>query len=188
MTGVGEFATAAGSVAHATASVSNAFANIAVVTSTGFLNVASEAWKGVDLNGLRVNLERGAVVLDYLGDFRSFVEATSNFTFRFSNCTRADAYTLIESAGISRIFIDVEKSYLDISSGYKKLGLQISLLPSISWLIRWTISRVEFGVWSLFQFPIVDLPCCAALLICVSMLLIQKMVCRWYALSRNQKA
>jgi len=137
MTGVGEFATAAGSVAHATANVFNAFANIAVVTSTGVLNVASEAWKGADLNGLRVNLERGAVVLEYLGDFCSFVEATSNFTFRFSNYTRADAYTLFESGGISRPFIDVEKSYLVISSGYEKLGIQISLLPLASWLIRY---------------------------------------------------
>jgi hypothetical protein len=127
-------------------------------------------------------LEKGAVVLDYLGDFRSFVEATSNFTFRISNDTRAYTYTLIESAGISRPFIDVEKAYLDILSGYEKLGLQISLLPSASWLKRWTISRVEFEpqwanpVWSLFQFPIVDLPCCTALLICVIMLLIQKKV------------
>jgi hypothetical protein len=159
MTGVGEFATAAGSVAHATAHVSNAFANIAVVTSTGVLNVASEAWKGVDLNGLRVDMEKGAVVLDYLGDFRSFVEATSKPTFRFSNYTRADAYKLIESAWISSPFIDVEKSYLYISAGYERLGLQISLLPSASWLIRWTISRVGFEpqwanpVWSLFSVP-----------------------------------
>ena len=43
MTGVGEFALAAGTVANATTSVSNAFANVAVATSTGVLNVAYEA-------------------------------------------------------------------------------------------------------------------------------------------------
>ena len=82
MAGVGEVTTAAGAVATATANVRTAFATVAVATSTGIMNVAGDAWRGVDLMSLNLEMERGAVVVDWLGDFRAFAGSTQNFTLR----------------------------------------------------------------------------------------------------------
>jgi hypothetical protein len=115
MAGVGEVTTAAGTVATATANVTTAFATVAVATSTGIMNVAGDAWHGVDLMSLNLEMEQGAVVVDWLGDFRAFAGSTQSFTLRTSNASRMEIINLVEQASITRPLVEVSKAYLNIS-------------------------------------------------------------------------
>ena len=74
ITGFGAVSHAAGRFAEAGANVTSAFATIAVASSNGAVGVAEEAWHGVDLLDLRVEVEQGAIRLDDPMDFVEFLE------------------------------------------------------------------------------------------------------------------
>ena len=68
LSGVGELSHAAGSVAHAAAKPSTAFANTAAATSSGMRQVICETPSG-DLLDLQVAMETGSKQDDWRGDF-----------------------------------------------------------------------------------------------------------------------
>ena len=125
MAGVGEVTTAAGTVATATGNVTTACATVAVATSTGIMNDAGDAWHGVDLMSLNLEMERGVVVVDWLGDFRAFAESTRSFTIRTSNATRMEIINLVEQASMSRPLAEISKAFLNISAQYERISVQI---------------------------------------------------------------
>ena len=73
ITGFGAVSHAAGQFAAAGANVTSAFATIAVASSNGAVGVAEEAWHGVDLLNLRIEVEQGAIRLDDPSDFVDFL-------------------------------------------------------------------------------------------------------------------
>ena len=102
LSGIGELSHAAGSVAHATANVSTAVTNIAVASSSGTLHASREACSGVDLLDVQVTMESGSLLVDWLGDFRGFVEATSNFTLQTSASLREKLFAVVDKSALHK--------------------------------------------------------------------------------------
>ena len=155
MQGLGSFTTAAGTMATAGANVTQAFASVAVASSDGAINVATEAWEGIDLIDLTVAAEKGELILDDNSAFRDDLDsAAGHVVWHTRGELREQAIAIVEKASLSIPHQAISKSFMNISGVYQQLYLPISLLESCLWKVQWLY--VDVGFWLRWANPILE--------------------------------